>query len=422
MTMRSTSYASEDNVVLISITGQDQPGVVASITAIMAGYALEILDVTHSVSHHTIHWCMLVRLNDSAFLNAMAHYCRQCGLAFCHQQLSTADAGHWSEKKVSRRFIMTLLSPVITAEQITAVSDMVVKHGLSIVNITTLSGPRYQHSCHLSCLEFTLAGSPTHYSALQARLHELTTQLNADIVLRNEILQNQILRNLILRNQSARRSNRRLIVFDMDSTLIEAEVIDLLAQAHGVGPQVAAITEQAMRGELDFNQSLTRRLAMLKGLDESALAEIAGQLPLMAGAERLINTLKSFGYRTAIISGGFTYFARHLQTMLGIDHAYANELEIAAGQLTGRVLGTVVDGQRKAELLRQIAAAEGVTLEQVIAVGDGANDLPMLSIAGLGIAFRAKPLVRRLAPHAISTLGLDSIVYLLGGNQSDLHE
>ena len=350
---------------------------------------------------------MLVQLNDRAFLNAMEHYCRQCGLAFSHQQLSTADAGHWLEEKVSRRFIMTLLSPVVTAEQITAVSDIIAKHGLSIVNITTLNGPRYHHNYHLSCLEFTLTGSPTHYSTLQAGLHELTTQLNADIA---------------LQNHSARRSNRRLIVFDMDSTLIEAEVIDLLAQAHGVGPQVAAITEQAMRGELDFNQSLIQRLAMLKGLDESALAEIAGQLPLMAGTNRLIKTLKSFGYRTAIISGGFTYFAQHLQKMLGIDHAYANELEIVAGQLTGKVLGTVVDGQRKAELLRQIAAAEGVTLEQVIAVGDGANDLPMLSVAGLGIAFRAKPLVRRLAPYAISTLGLDSILYLLGFNDGDLLE
>ena len=402
--MRSTFYTSEDNVVLISITGQDQPSVVPSITAIMASYTLEILDVTHSVIHHTLHWCMLVRLDDRTFLNAMEDHCRQCGLAFCHQQLSTTDAGRRSEKKVSSRFIMTLLSPLITAEQITAVADRVIKHGLSIVAITPLHGPG---SAHLSCLEFTLAGSPTHYSALQARLHELTAELNADIV---------------LQHHSARRSNRRLIVFDMDSTLIEAEVIDLLAQAHGVGPQVAAITEQAMRGELDFNQSLTQRLAMLKGLDESALAEIAGQLPLMPGAERLIHTLQSFGYRTAIISGGFTYFARHLQTRLGIDHVYANELEIVAGQLTGRVLGTVVDGQRKAELLRQIAAAEGLTLEQVIAVGDGANDLPMLSIAGLGIAFRAKPLVRRLAPHAISTLGLDSIAYLLGCHESELDE
>lgn len=405
--MSSTSYTSVDNVFLISITGQEQSSVASSITTIMAGHEPEILDVAQSVIHDTVHWCMLVRLHDKALLNALEHYCQQCDLTFYHQQLSTLDAEHWLLKKGSRRFILTLLSPVVTAEQITAVSDMTLRHGFSIEHIVTLSGPRYQRNRHLSCLEFTLAGSAAHYGALQAELHELTTQLNADIA---------------LQSLSAWRSNRRLIVFDMDSTLIEAEVIDLLAQAHGVGPQVAAITEQAMRGELDFNQSLTQRLAMLKGLDESALAEIVLQLPLTAGADRLIKTLKSFGYRTAIISGGFTYFARHLQNLLGIDHAYANELEIAAGRLTGRVLGTVVDGQRKAELLRQIAAAEGVSLEQVIAVGDGANDLPMLSIAGLGIAFRAKPLVRREAPQAISTLGLDSILYLLGFNEAEVDE
>ena len=407
MTIRSTSYTSVDNIFLISITGQNQPGVVASITTIMARYAPQILDVAQSVIHDTIHWCMLLCLDDRALLDTLEDHCQQCDLTFYPQQLSTAEAEHWLSEQVSRRFILTLISPAVTAEQISAVSNMSMRHGFSIEHIATLGGPRYQRNGHLSCLEFTLAGSTAHYRALQPELRELTTELNADIA---------------LQSLTAYRSNRRLIVFDMDSTLIEAEVIDLLAQAHGVGPRVAAITEQAMRGELDFNQSLTQRLAMLKGLDESALAEIALQLPLMAGAERLIKTLKSFGYRTAIISGGFTYFARHLQTMLGIDHAYANELEIVAGQLTGRVLGTVVDGQRKAELLRQIAAAEGVSLAQVIAVGDGANDLPMLSIAGLGIAFRAKPLVQREAPQAISTLGLDSILYLLGCNESEFDE
>ena len=407
MTMRSTSYTSVDNIFLITINGQNQPGVVASITTIMARYAPQILDVTQSVIHDTIHWCTLLCLDDRALLDALEHHCQQCGLAFYPQQLSTAEAEHWLSEQVSRRFILTLISPAVTAEQISAVSNMSMRHGFSIEHIATLGGPRYQRNGHLSCLEFTLAGSTAHYSALQAELRELTTQLNADIA---------------LQSLTAYRSTRRLVVFDMDSTLIEAEVIDLLAQAHGVGPRVAAITEQAMRGELDFNQSLTERLAMLKGLDESALAEIARQLPLMTGAERLIKTLKSSGYRTAIISGGFTCFARHLQTVLGIDHAYANELEIVGGQLTGRVLGTVVDGQRKAELLRQIAAAEGVSLAQVVAVGDGANDLPMLSIAGLGIAFRAKPLVRREAPQAISTLGLDSILYLLGCNESEFDE
>ena len=205
----------------------------------------------------------------------------------------------------------------------------------------------------------------------------------------------------------------------MDSTLIEAEVIDELALEAGVGPQVAEITERAMQGELDFSASFAERLALLKGLDESVLVAIAARLKLTEGAEHLIRSLKALGYRTAILSGGFTYFAQHLQAKLGIDYVYANHLEIEDGKVTGRVSGTIVDGQRKAELLREIAEKEGVSPEQVIAVGDGANDLPMLSQAGLGIAFRAKPLVKESARHSISTLGLDAILYLIGFRESE---
>jgi phosphoserine phosphatase len=210
------------------------------------------------------------------------------------------------------------------------------------------------------------------------------------------------------------RRNRRLFAFDMDSTLIEAEVIDELAAAAGVGPQVAAITEQAMRGEIDFTASFKARVALLKGLDASVLEQIAQRLPLSEGAERLVSTVRKLGYKTAILSGGFTYFGRFLQQRLGIDYVFANELEIVDGKVTGNVTGQVVDGQRKAELLRQLAAKENILLDQVIAVGDGANDLPMLSIAGLGIAFRAKPIVKESAKQSISTLGLDGILYLLG--------
>jgi phosphoserine phosphatase len=216
------------------------------------------------------------------------------------------------------------------------------------------------------------------------------------------------------------RRNRRLVCFDMDSTLIQAEVIDELAKLAGVGEQVAAITERAMRGELDFKQSFRRRMALLEGLEESVLAAVAERLPITEGAERLITNLRRLGYKIAILSGGFTYFAEHLQRRLRVDYVHANRLEISKGRLTGRVQGEIVDGRRKAELLREIAAREGIRLEQVIAVGDGANDLPMLSIAGLGIAFQAKPMVKKQARHSIATVGLDAILYLLGMRDRDL--
>ena len=210
------------------------------------------------------------------------------------------------------------------------------------------------------------------------------------------------------------RRNRRLVAFDMDSTLVQAEAIDLLAARAGVGEEVKAITAAAMRGELDFKESLRRRLSLLKGLPESALAGIAKQIPLTEGAERLIANLKRMGYKIAILSGGFTYFGERLRRRLAIDYLHANELEIKDGALTGKVKCAIVDGRRKAELLRRIARREGISLQQVIAVGDGANDLPMLRLAGLGIAFHAKPKVKQGARQAISTLGLDGILYLLG--------
>jgi phosphoserine phosphatase len=220
--------------------------------------------------------------------------------------------------------------------------------------------------------------------------------------------------DLAFQEDTMYRRNRRLVAFDMDSTLIEAEVIDELARLAGVGEQVSAITERAMRGELDFAASFRERVALLKGLPESALQEVAANLRITEGARHLISTLRALGYRTAILSGGFTYFAHWLQRQLGIDYVHANELEIAQGVVTGNVSGVIVDGERKAALLRQLASREGIDLQQVIAVGDGANDLPMLSIAGLGIAFRAKPLVQQSAEQSISTLGLDAILYLLG--------
>ncbi|WP_461482174.1 phosphoserine phosphatase SerB, partial [Porticoccus sp.] len=305
------------------------------------------------------------------------------------------------------RHIVTLLARRVTAHHIARVTAVTVAQGLNIDKITRLSGRvplEHIEANTKACVEFSLRGVPGDLAALRTSLLELSSELDIDVAYQEDNIY---------------RRNRRLVVFDMDSTLIEAEVIDELAREAGVGDQVSAITEAAMRGELDFKESFARRMALLRGLDESVLEQVAVRLRLTEGAELLMATLRRLGYKTAILSGGFDYFGRHIQQKLGIDYVYANQLEIVDGKVTGRVTGEVVDGQRKARLLIEIAAREGVCLEQVIAVGDGANDLPMLSIAGLGIAFRAKPLVKANAKQSISKLGLDGILYLMGLSDRD---
>jgi phosphoserine phosphatase len=210
------------------------------------------------------------------------------------------------------------------------------------------------------------------------------------------------------------RRNRRLVCFDMDSTLIQTEVIDELAELAGVGAEVKAITESAMQGEIDFKESFKRRMKLLEGLSEGVLNNVAVNLPITKGAKRLIDTLHSYGFKTAILSGGFTYFGDYLQKKLDIDYVYANELEIKNGVLTGGYIGEIVDGNKKAEYLRLLAKKEGIDISQTIAIGDGANDLPMLNLAGLGIAFHAKPKVKDNAQSSISSIGLDGVLYLLG--------
>jgi phosphoserine phosphatase len=254
------------------------------------------------------------------------------------------------------------------------------------------------------CVEFSASGVVDD-DVLRMRLAELATNGDIDIAFQQD---------------SVWRRNRRLIAFDMDSTLIQGEVIDELAAEAGVGEQVKAITEAAMRGEIDFQQSFRRRVALLKGLPESALARVIERIPLTEGAERLVYTLKRLGYRTAILSGGFTFFGRVLQQRLGIDYLHANTLDVRDGVVTGEVPGDIVDGAAKARRLAEIASAEGLSLDQTIAVGDGANDLPMLRLAGLGIAFRAKPLVRASADQSLASLGLDGILYLIGVRDREL--
>lgn len=393
-------------ILLITLSGEDQPGVTAAFTDILAAHEVNVLDIGQRVIHSTLSIGLLVEVPEegdrellSSRLEALAG---ERGLRARINQVSPDSYAEWVEGQGRSRFIITLLARKITAHQLSRVTEVVARHGLNIDGINRLSGriPIGElPALSKACMEFSVRGPLPDSGAFRRELLEVAGALEVDLAFQQDNMY---------------RRNRRLVAFDMDSTLIEAEVIDELAALAGVGEQVSAITERAMRGELDFSESFRARVALLQGLDESALEQVAQKLKITEGAEHLISTLRTLGYKTAILSGGFTYFARYLQSRLGMDYVHANELDIADGKVTGKVTGTIVDGARKAELLQQLAREEGIDLEQVIAVGDGANDLPMLSAAGLGIAFHAKPLVKQKAEQSISTLGLDAILYLLG--------
>ena len=393
-------------IVLINITGEDRPGLTAAITGVLADGGVDVLDIGQAVIHDTLSFGILVVIPDTesgaTVLDRVQIKADELGQQVLFTHVSEDDYQHWVDDQGKDRHIITLLTRKVTAQQLQTVSAITAKYGLNIDRIDRLSGrmPLDMPSGKgKGCIEFSVRGEPADAQQMRAEFLHVAQELNVDIAFQQD---------------SLFRRNRRLAVFDMDSTLIEAEVIDELAKAHGVGDRVSEITERAMRGELDFRASFKERLALLKGLDIKVLDEIGASLRLTEGAETLFAELKRLGYKTAILSGGFTYFARQLQAKLGIDYIFANELEVVDGKCTGIAVEPIVDAQRKADLLRELASKEGLSLEQTIAVGDGANDLPMLAIAGLGVAFRAKPLVKQSAKQAISTLGLDGVLYLLG--------
>lgn len=401
-------------VILVTVSGRDRPGITAALTGILARYDVTVLDVGQSVIHDTVSLGMLIEVPEDTsgcpVFKELLFKAHEMDLNIRFTPIGEAEYEHWVAAQGQPRHIVTLLGRQISSRHLARVAELVAEQGLNIDNITRLTGRislRHPEVKRIASVELSLRGAVEELPELHARFLEVAQELDIDIAVQEDNIY---------------RRNRRLVCFDMDSTLIQAEVIDELAREAGVVDQVSAITEAAMRGELEFAESFRRRLALLKGLDEAVLREIAERLPITEGAERLIRNLKRFGYKVAIISGGFTYFAEHLKRKLGIDYVFANQLDIRQGRLTGEVKGEIVDGQRKAALLRQLAAQEGISLEQVIAVGDGANDLPMLSIAGLGIAFHAKPIVKEQAKHSIATLGLDAILYLLGVRDRDLSE
>ncbi|MDE5727908.1 MAG: phosphoserine phosphatase SerB [Duncaniella sp.] len=397
-------------LILINISGQDHPGVTWALSEILARYDAGILDIGQADIHHTLSLGILIKTSSDVSGNIMKELlfkATELNVNIRFSPISVSEYEKWVGRQGKNRWIITLLGRRLTARQIASVSEEISRQGLNIDAIQRLTGRMplglEEQPKSKSCVEFSVRGNPGDVHEMQRRFMQLSQEDEFDISVQQDTLY---------------RRCRRLICFDMDSTLIETEVIDELAERAGVGDKVRAITERAMRGEIDFCQSFTERVALLKGLDESVMQDIAQNLPITEGVDRMMQVLKRAGYKTAILSGGFTYFGNYLKQRFGFDYVYANELEIEDGKLTGRYVGDVVDGRRKAELLKLIAQVENVNIAQTIAVGDGANDLPMLGTAGLGIAFHAKPKVKATADQSISTIGLDGVLYFLGFKDS----
>ncbi len=400
----------DPELILINISGADRPGVTAALTAILAQYDAMVLDIGQADIHHTLSLGILFRTTASVSGEIMKDllfkaYDLQVKIRFT--PISIAEYENWVSRQGKNRWIITMLGRRLTARQIALVSEIVAEQGLNIDAIQRLTGrpPLTDDATPLAkaCIEFSVRGTPADRDEMQGRFIKIAAEEGFDISLQEDTMY---------------RRCRRLICFDMDSTLIQTECIDQLAERAGVGDKVREITERAMRGEIDFRESFTERVALLKGLDASVMQEVAENLPITEGVGRMMEVLKRTGYKTAILSGGFTFFGDYLKRKFGFDYVYANELEIENGKLTGRFVGEVVDGRRKAELLKLIAQVENVNIAQTIAVGDGANDLPMLSAAGLGIAFHAKPKVKESARQSISTIGIDGVLYFLGFKDS----
>lgn len=412
-TRKQTTMENKTELILIRISGVDRPGLTASVTAILSKYQVDIMDIGQADIHSTLSLGILFKCSDQNSGNIMKELlfkASDLGINIRFYPISDEEYETWVNLQGKNRYILTLLGRKLTAQQIAGATKLLAEQQLNIDGIRRLTGriPLDEKKANVrACIEFSVRGTPKDREELQSQLMQLSASLGMDFSFQQDNMYRRM---------------RRLICFDMDSTLIETEVIDELAIRAGVGDQVKAITERAMRGEIDFCESFKERVALLKGLDESVMRDIAEHLPITEGVERLMFVLKRYGYKIAILSGGFTYFGNYLKEKFGIDYVYANQLEIVDGKLTGRYLGDIVDGKRKAELLRLLAQVENVDIAQTIAVGDGANDLPMLSTAGLGIAFHAKPKVVANAQQAINTIGLDGVLYFLGFKDSYLDE
>ena len=400
--------------ILISITGQDRPGLTASVMTILSRYNTQILDIGQADIHNTLSLGILVRMDESysgQVMKELLFKTTELGVNIGFSPISDLEYESWVGRQGKNRYILTIIGRQLAAKQIASATQIIAAQGLNIDSILRLTGRQSilnPEKNVRACIEFSLRGTPESNGQMQEQLMKMSADMGIDFSFQRDDMYRRM---------------RRLICFDMDSTLIQTECIDELAERAGVGDQVREVTERAMRGEIDFRESFTERVKLLKGLDAHVMQDIAEHLPITEGTDRLMSVLKTCGYKIAILSGGFTYFGEYLQRRYGIDYVYANELEIDEnGKLTGNYLGEIVDGHRKAELLKLIAQVEKVNLAQTIAVGDGANDLPMISEAGLGIAFHAKPRVVANAKQSINNIGLDGILYFLGFKDSYLGE
>lgn len=406
--------AEKEEQILISITGQDRPGLTASVMAILAKYGAQVLDIGQADIHSTLSLGILMRLDGMHSWQVMKELlfkATELGVNIDFSPISDDEYESWVNHQGKNRYILTLIGRSLSARQIEATTKIIAEQGLNIDSILRLTGRmsiKHPERNVRACIEFSLRGNPADTATMQKEMMNMSQEMAVDFSFQHDDMYRRM---------------RRLICFDMDSTLIQTECIDELAKRAGVGDKVSEITARAMHGEIDFKESFKERVALLKGLDASVLKDIAENMPITEGTDRLMSVLKTCGYKIAILSGGFTYFGEYLRKKYGIDYVYANELEIGDdGKLTGRYVGDIVDGQRKAELLKLIAQVERVNLAQTIAVGDGANDLPMIGEAGLGIAFHAKPRVVANAKQSINTMGIDGILYFLGFKDSYLGE